>query len=53
MSPRARRGPSIGGSLPYGVSGEKEQADAYFSDLLSYRYDTSAMWRESIYRCHR
>ena len=28
----------MSGTLPYGVSGEKEQADAYFSDLLSYRW---------------
>jgi len=37
LSPRARRGLSMSSSLPYGVSGEKEQADGYFSDLLSYR----------------
>ena len=37
MSPRARRGASVSGSLPYGTTTDKEQSDAYFSDLLSYR----------------
>jgi hypothetical protein len=38
LSPRARRGSSISSSPPYGPTAEKEHADAYFSDLLSYRY---------------
>ncbi|CAK0785769.1 hypothetical protein CVIRNUC_008980 [Coccomyxa viridis] len=36
MSPRARRGSSVSGSLPYGSTTDNEQSDAYFSDLLSY-----------------
>ena len=37
MSPRAKLDSSVSGGLPYGSATDKEQSDAYFSDLLSYR----------------